>query len=467
MATMSTPSKKRSKSTTTTKNNNSKNAISSIEETYKKVLSTVVPSINDHVSSKNKKQFDSNKDGLDFLTVKNSLLLSYMIDLTKLLQYQSSSSSSSTNDEERNACLQRLNEMKVLIEKVKPLEKKMRYQIDRLLTISSSSSSFALVAEEEKTPVDGDDNNDDNIEGGEKGGQEKDMVQMEESDPLAFRPSLDGFGHDDDDHDHKFDNNDGLEDDDDGSDDEEILAAKASLRAGRNYKRNSKTSNIYDGNEGDENFENNDGIYRAPRLSAVPFAEKEEQKMKQDRILKKQRQRMKQSELLSTLKATYGDMPEEEDIGGGASLGKQREAARRLVEQEAEKTKFEEDAFVRLTASRKEKKTRNRIMREEVSNLHSIADIGNVTAGISMAFGKDGGGMGHYSDDEVIKVTRGGGGDKSSRYDNGKRRRTDEYEEGGGNGRKSKHKKDPKNSFQRTLFGMDGSGGKKKKKSRK
>ena len=44
---------------------------SSIEETTKKVISTVISSIEDHVSSK---QFDSTKDGLDFLEVRHFIL---------------------------------------------------------------------------------------------------------------------------------------------------------------------------------------------------------------------------------------------------------------------------------------------------------------------------------------------------------------------------------------------------------
>ena len=440
---------------------------SSIDETCKKVTSVVLPSIKDHVSTSNK-SFDSKKDDLDFLQVKNGLLLSYLIDLTKLLQYQNGRNSSSNSSkrkpsekkqQEMKQCLQRLNEMKVIIEKIKPLEKKMRYQIDKLLTISSTSSSFALGVEKEEN----DDNTDDGSE--EKEAEEDDddnLVQMEESDPLAFRPNLDGFGNDDgsdDDENIAYGNTDESEEDD-----EEIMAAKAALKAGRTSKKKEKSRNA--GMADDEDYHQStrsktDGLlYKSPRLAAVPFSEHEEQQKKDERKLKKQRERMRKSELLSTLKATYGDMPEEDDFGGGASLGKQRESARRLAEREAEKTKFEEAAFIRLTTSKKEKKMRNRIMREEVSNLHSIADIGNLTAGVSMAFGDEGN---NGSDDDIIRVS--GSSRQSSRHGNGKRRRTDEY--GGGSGSKSKRRNDTKNSYQKALFGIgDNSGGKKKKKKK-
>ena len=461
---------------------------SSIEETLQKVVSIVLPSIQEFVvvpskqnNNKNKK-FNAKKDGLDLLHVKNGLLLSYLIDLTKLIQYQNNhhiikqqhnqhKQKEKYTTNEIKECLKRLNEMKVIIEKIKPLEKKMRYQIDKLLMISSSSSSFALGVERDKD--DNDDDDDDDVDDGddaEEGNKKvnSDLQEMDESDPLVYRPNLDGFGNDDDeeeedsDNDSDEDNNSESNTSNDISDDEEILAAKAALKAGR------KSKSIHDGNDNDnqdedddDNNNNNNGLYKAPRLSAVPFAEKEKQQIKEERLLKKQRDRMKKSELLSTLKATYGDTPEEDDFGGGAGIGKQRESARRLAEREAEKTKYEEDAFVRLTTSRKEKKLRNKIMREEVSNLHSIADIGNLTAGVSMAFGE--GSRFGEDDDEIIRV--GGSGNLSSRHANGKRRRTNEFDDG----RKSKSKKrsDPKNSFQRTLYGLDGGASGKKKRSKK
>ncbi len=374
------------------------------------------------------------------------------------------------NKEELNKCMKRLNEMKVIIEKIKPLEKKMRYQLDKLLTISSSSSSssFAFGGDNDN---DNDNSNDNDNDENEDGGN---MVQMEESDPLAFRPNPDSmlwkededsdepsnFDGDNEDSDEANDDSDGEEDEDE--DDEEILAAKAALKAGRASSSKKKKHNNDPDDGGDDDYINN-GVYRAPRITAVPFEEKEKYKMKEERLLKKQRDRMKKSELLSTLKATYGDMPEEDDFGGGASLGKQRESARRLAEREAEKTKFEEETFVRLTTSRKEKKMKNRIMREEISNLHSIADIGNLTAGVSLAFGKEG--KNRYDDHEVIRVATSNR--QTSRHANGKRRRSNEYEDSSRSNSKGKRRNEPKNSYQRALFGIDAGLGGQKKKNKK
>ncbi len=502
---------KSSSSSSKSKKNHNPQITSSIDETTKKVLSTLLPSIQQFqsgISSNNNDDhngsiidFDPKKDGLDFLSVKNSLLLSYLIDLTNLLLYQHQQHANANNNNNNNMnmnqdqlkqCMKRLNEMKVIIEKIKPLEKKMRYQIDKLLTVSSTSSSFASSTAANIThgsKGDGDDNkcsdNDDSEEEEEDDDEmvNKNLVQMDESDPLAFRPNLDGFGTDndddyDDDDDKEEDGSDksnyDTDDDEEDDEDEEILAAKEALKSatGRSKKYNSNSHEQED--DVNSNSNNNNNLYKAPRLAATPFIEKEHQNQKQQKQLLRQRQKLQKSELLSTLKESFTELPEEDDMYGGSNIGKQREAAKRLADREAEKVRFEEETFVRLTTSRKEKKMKNRIMREELSTLNSIADIANVTAGISMAFG-DKSIMnndndrhhdfdGDYGDDnEVIRVSG-----SSSRHTNGKRRRVDMNNDSEGRGNrntKGKKAREPKNSFQKALYGMDGgSGGKRKKK---
>jgi len=93
---------------------------------------------------------------------------------------------------------------------------------------------------------------------------------------------------------------------------------------------------------------------------------------------------MRKSELLQTLRSSLGETPEEEDIDGGARVGSNSTSrARALADKEAERIAYEEDAMVRLTITRKEKKERNRILHEEKSNLRALSDLGNLTTGIS------------------------------------------------------------------------------------
>jgi hypothetical protein len=400
--------------------------ISALEETSKKVSSAVIPSVEEHVNSD---KFDSS-DGLDFLDTKNGILLSYMIDLTQLLKLKASKN----NDPEKmEACLNRLREMKIVLEKTRPLEKKMRYQLDKLLALSASSAAFSSANTAGRN--DGDDTHN--------------------SDPLAFRPNPESLVGKDEDEGEASDN---VVDDDDGDassseeeDDEELMAAKAALNAGRSKKKRAS----------DDSDEDNDvegkGVYKAPRLAAVPFMEKEKQADKEERMLKKQRDRMRKSEFLSTLKATFGDAPEEDDYAGGAALGKQRESSRRFADKMREKDEYEEDAMIRLTITKKEKQMRKKIMREELSNLNSIADLGNIAAGVTAAFGSD-----NRKDRDGSYDLEG----SSGRHMNGKRRRDDDF---GDNSNPKKEGTTPhKNSFQKALFGMEGgSGGKKKRKGRK
>lgn len=412
-----------------------------LEETAKKVSLSLLPAIENHVTNE---KFDA-RDGLDFLQTKNSLLLSYLIDLT---QYVKFNLSKDKDEAKLESCMKRLREMKIILEKIRPLEKKMRYQIDKLLALSASSSDFASGSLNDVT------------------GEDETDFTGKNTDPLAFRPNPESLlekdnGIEDDkfvsDEDTKSDDFDGASSSSEGDeDDEELMAAKAALNAGR-----SKSMSGKDSSDDESEGENAQGVYRAPRLAATPFVEKEKQAEREERILKRQRDRMRKSEFLSTLKATFGDAPEEDDLDGGAVLGKQREKARRFAEQLKEKTKYEEDAMVRLTTSRKEKKLRQKIMRDEVSNLNAIADLGNIAAGVTAAFGG-----------ESKKERREQFRDEkmsSTRHANGKRRR--DAEEFGdhvsSNNKREKKRANPKNSFQKALFGMDGGSSRKKKKGGK
>ena len=415
----------------------------SLDETLKKISSSLVPSIRQHVESDN---FDHEKDSFDFLDAKNGILLTYLIDLTQYIKLQTNKNLD--DQKELTDCIRRLQESKTILEKIRPLEKKMRYQLDKLLALSANSSMFAVADDTTK------DSN------------------TENDDPLAFRPDIESMMKDDNDE-NGLDNDDedistgsgdsdtqdsssskhqdsSEENDSDVSEDEELIAARSTLlAAGR------KESNTNDDEPSKQ------GVYRAPRLSATPFMEeKEKQAYKEERIAKRQKDRMRKSELLSTLKYTFGDAPEEDDFDGGATIGKQREATQRFMAREAERNKFEEDAMVRLTVSRKDKKMRNKIMRDEISNLNSITDLGNLTAGVNEAFGSKKGGN---DGEERIQVESR----STLRHANGKRRRdSDGLSE---SFKKSSRKPAQKNSFQKALYGMEGGGrknGNKKKKKK-
>ena len=201
--------------------------------------------------------------------------------------------------------------------------------------------------------------------------------------------------------------------------------------------------------EDDDEEEDDDGVYRAPRLTAVPYThDKRDVQAERER---RQRRKMRASELAQTLRAQYGEAPEQEDTRGGAELGHQREASRRLAEREKEKARYEEDNMVRLVTSRKEKKERKRMMREENSNLAAIADLGNLMR--ESQFGEKSKATEEHKD--IFESKRHSSGKRKKHLIDGDGRVVS------GKGRKSM---EAKNSLQEALFGGRSNGGKKSKK---
>lgn len=366
--------------------------LKALDETNKKVEASLVPAIESHVNSED----FSPDQGLDFLDTKNTMFLSYLIDLTVRLRGQLTSKP--TNNR------QRLTEMKVALDKSRGLEKKLRYQIDKLLAATTSSASFAA--------------------GGE--------------DPLQFRPNANALKDNSDDDDSSSS---GGENDQEGSSgeesddnlDDDLAAARLTVTMAKERKTQDR--------------HNDDGVYRAPRLAAVPYTN--DQVDRQAEREKRQRRRLRASEVAQTLRHQLGEVPEQEDIHGGSELGRQREAARRVAEREAEKTRFEEEKMVRLVTSRQEKKEKRRLLREENSNLAAIADLGNIVR--DSTFGESGRGREH--DDPL----------STERHVNGKRKRKILDKDGRVlDARRGKRPVQSKNSLQAALFGGE-RGGKKKK----
>jgi len=115
-------------------------------------------------------EFDT-KDGLSFLELKNHVMLDYMANLTYVMLRKCSGKS--INGEK---AIERICEDRTVLEKMKPTEKKLRYQIDKSLKVAESG-------------------------------------QISTNDPLNFRPNLSALkneGSDDDD-------NDDSEEDDSGN----------------------------------------------------------------------------------------------------------------------------------------------------------------------------------------------------------------------------------------------------------
>ena len=180
--------------------------LTSLSKTNNVVSTTLHSHINQHIT-KSKKEYNASKDGLDYLHVKNGVMISYLIDLTLLLRYRLNAASSATNnnsnksnnEEEEIQCINRLHEMRTTLTKIRPLEKKLRYQIDKLLALSTlGSGTFAAVRKreedgEDEKEVGGGKREEGDWKEGMEGGLADGIVKHDGSDPLSFKPDLLGM----------------------------------------------------------------------------------------------------------------------------------------------------------------------------------------------------------------------------------------------------------------------------------
>ena len=476
--------------------------VDALKETLKKVEASLLPAVDsfcvgssnsNNSGAKNDNDDDDvklplpSKRGLDFMHAKNTLLLSYLIDLTVHLrdtadyadidadpsdeESKEAESDDGKEKQQQKRQRRRLLEMRTVLDKSRGLDKKLRYQIDKLLSSLTDSSAFATG------------NKDSDDDGGENVGDNG------QDDPLRHRPDpksmLDSDEEDDDD---SADGNNGDSADGDSADDmdedDDLAAARATLSMSKQAK--AKKNKQDDGDEEDEDDEDNNGArkkYIAPRLTAVPYTHDVADKRLEKE--KRQRRKLRSTELAQTLRQQYGDQPETEDVFGGGNsevYGKQRSASRALAQKEAERTEFEESTMIRLTTSRKDKKEKKRVerMMEGGANLAQIANLGNLVRETE-AFGREDGGnrddddqnreealQSYMAGDQSSTKSSGGG----IRHANGKRRRdpTLENSNANGAGRRLKMGKKPKakNSVQAALYGSrSGSSASKGKKKGK
>ncbi|OEU14105.1 hypothetical protein FRACYDRAFT_242457 [Fragilariopsis cylindrus CCMP1102] len=444
--------------------------VDALQETLKKVEASLLPTVDSFcstpaaadVGTKNKnneitKESKPSALGLDFLHVKNTLLLSYLIDLTVHLRdtvdpiLPDDDEESKEVEEEEESTIQqqqeqqhrRLIEMRTVLDKSRGLDKKLRYQIEKLLSSLTNSSSYATGGDNTKDTEDDDDDDDNN-------NNRQQQFGIKEDDPLN----------------------------DEESEDDDLAAARATMSFSKQAK--SKKKNKGDDDDDDDDSDDEEGKskkYIAPRMTAVPYTHDVADKQKEKDT--RQRRKLRSTELAQTLRQQYGDQPDTEDVFGGGNsefYGKQRTAAKAVAQREADILQFEESTMTRFTTSRKDKKEKKRVerMMEGGTNLASIANLGNLVRE-TQAFGRSGNNSDdeQYGEEEALKEYMSG---VQNNKNNGKRRRdavTENRKEGAG--RRLKNGKNPKayNALQAALYGSGdvggggGSGGGKSSKSNK
>ncbi|CAG8468606.1 1852_t:CDS:2 [Ambispora gerdemannii] len=186
-----------------------------------------------------------------------------------------------------NPAISNLIESRVVLEKIKPIEHKLKYQIDKLVRTATITN---------------DDNDNQEIESKNSRGAM--------TDPLAFKPNPGNLISKDD--------------EDEGNDEIRGLSTDESA-----------------------------GVYKAPRLAPVHFDEDQGKDTRREKEQSRLKVRASKSRLMRDILAEYDDHPEEIDATGGVNEGIGL-AEKGLDVRLAERTRYEEENFVRLVVSKKE-----------------------------------------------------------------------------------------------------------------
>ncbi|KAL2760143.1 hypothetical protein ACRALDRAFT_2056335 [Sodiomyces alcalophilus JCM 7366] len=264
------------------------------------------------------------EDGISLLHVKNELLLSYLQNLVflillKLRNAKTGSSDESDNDTE--PVVKKLVELRLYLEKgVRPLEDKLRYQIEKILRAADDAERSSQ-AKDPTDKVKGTRKSKNKIDSGFESGSETGS-QSEDSDD------------DDDDEEEESD-------EESGEESEHLKASMFNARPDAFVKPAAVSAAVAAAEK--------DGIYRAPRIAPTI--------MPSERRAKADRRPQKSATMDEFIESELSTAPmAEPSIGTNVVSGgrKVKTAAERKAEEE--RREYEESNFVRLpTQSKKDK----------------------------------------------------------------------------------------------------------------
>jgi len=198
-------------------------------------------------------------NGISLLDIKCHTLLSYINNLTHII-LKKCKLQSIKND----PSIERLVEQRTVLERIRPLEFKIKYQIDKLVKTALSGS-------------------------------------VDPNDPDRFRATIDGLADAEDHEDVESDND------------------EASRHTSKKVK---------------------DGVYVAPKVTAVPYDGDESRTVKKQKLLERAKKRALQSSVMQELREEYADTPVEVQINTVGLKNKQSKY-------DYERQKYEEDYFTR------------------------------------------------------------------------------------------------------------------------
>ncbi|KAJ1999725.1 hypothetical protein GGI04_004450 [Coemansia thaxteri] len=259
-------------------------------------------------------------NGISFLEVKHHTMLSYITNLTYLTLLKLHG-----RQIEGHAVISHLVEDRTVLEKMKPLEQRLKYQIDKLMRGAVISSDAVPVSQPKMATTD---------------------------DPEAASVVDDSA---------------------------KLAAAMLSDDALANpsaFKPN-PGSLAADVREGDE-LAIEEGLYRAPKQMPVHYEEDGNTAAKREREEQRMMDRAARSRLVRDLMTEYDDRPEMASASGNPAMVVKDSRMERLAE---DRTRYEEDNFTRLTMGRKERRglgTKLAGLDDEFAHLNDFAGIASL-----------------------------------------------------------------------------------------
>ena len=247
------------------------------------------------------------KDGLSYLQVKFHLLLSYCTDIVFYLLLKVSG-----KPVKGHPVIDELLRLRVILTKLGPVDKKLSYQVSKLLRLAHSGASTSGGSTEKAVARD-------------------DMV----SDPLMFKPSLGSLrGHT-------------------RNDVRKARAGNTKARARGGSGSDSGYESECESDEAESEYEDEDELaeemaaFVAPKVTAVNLGGAHDESSLDKKARKLQR-KLKNSAMLRKLKDEFADRPEEVVNPGVVDL-------EFLDKATAERIKYEEENFTRLVMTKKQK----------------------------------------------------------------------------------------------------------------
>ena len=261
---------------------------------------------------------------VDYLESKQQMLLSYCTILVYYLKLKTSVGVDEKGTE-HDAVLKKLLEIRYVVEKLKGLDGKLKYQIDRLLGYNA--------------------------------------LDISEKKASSLRPNignlLDGSS-------------------DEGEEEEERIGSKNKDKADKN------NTSRYD----DDDTDNDNKVYKAPKLMAMPYREIEKKSEKSKNILQKKKNKMKNSEIMDALRDEFSAGPEASSSTGVSNFSSQQKklTEEHLERQNFEEDHF---IRTQLTKKQKQSIKKRTHEGNRIDNFSDVGNVGDFDDIIKLSRGSE------------------------------------------------------------------------------